>query len=181
MKNRHPDLSAGQHDFGMLHSGAIAVANLPSGGESAFSPREFWKKTTRFLLNHIFEEAARNNKIPTPDEAIQRMHELMARLVGPPAGHSEAGNLPKELRRLDLGRMEREAHHYAVDLYHDALRPRKGAPRLRPEYLDQLLRWHTAGLNPRKIAIKLGYGSSAEAKDLVTKQLRIAKLRRGKK
>ncbi len=158
------------------------MPNVASGRDDiALSPRDFLRKTNRFLLNYIFEEAARNGKIPSPDEAIEKMHEWIARFAGTPTGDFETGSLPKELRRLDLRRLNREAHHYAVDLFYDAFRRRKGAPRLRCEHLDQLLRLKAEGLSPRKIAIKVGEGGSAEAKDRIRKRLAIAKVRQGRK
>jgi hypothetical protein len=41
-----------------------------------------------------------------------------------PSGH------PMELARFDFVGMERDAHHYAVDLFYSAIRPRKRAPPL---------------------------------------------------
>jgi hypothetical protein len=136
---------------------------------------------TRTLLKKAFEEASHNNQVLTPDRAIEKMHEGIRRLAGPQEEVAEVQGVPADFRRLNLVRLERDAHHYAVDLYYDNFSPRKGAPSLRPEYRAHLLNLRSQGLSVRQIAIKVGLGSSKESQDRVSKQLRIAKAKLGKK
>ena len=145
------------------------------------SAREFSRKLMRSLLKGIYERAARSSRIPTPDAAIEKMHELIVQLSGGKDGTRASESFPAELARIDVGNLEREAHHYAVDLYYAAARPRRGAPPLQPPYLNHLLALRAEGLSPRKIAIRLGFGSSHDGEDRVRKQLRIAQGKGGKK
>jgi hypothetical protein len=159
------------------------VASVRGQSEDDLVPsaREFSKKLTRSLLKGIYEEAASNRRILTPDAAIEKMHELIAQLSGGTDGTRESRSFPTELARFDVAQWEREAHHYAVDLFYAATRPRKGAPPLQSAYLSQLLALRAEGLPPRRIAIRLGLGSSHESTDRVRKQLRIAQAKGGKK
>ena len=150
-------------------------------GTLVLSAREFSKELTRSLLKGIYEDAARDNRIPTPDVAMEMMRKLIAQLTGGTDGTREQESFPADLARFNFAQLEREAHHYAVDLFYAAVRPRRGAPRLQPGYLNQLLALRTEGLSPRKIAIRLGLGSSHESEDRVRKQLRIAQGKGGKK
>jgi hypothetical protein len=133
------------------------------------------------LLEGIYEKAACDGQIPTPDAAIAKMHEQIAQLSGSSEGKRESESFPAELSRFDIGKWEREAHHYAVDLYYAAVRPRRGAPPLLPGYLNQLLALHADRLSPSRIAIKLGLGSSHQAADRVRKQIQKALGKSGKK
>ena len=143
------------------------------------SPRELSKQLNRSALKHIYDEAKRAGRIPTPDAAMEALHSHNRQRIGDT--DKEAKEVfPPEMARFDVSQVFRDAHHIAVDLYYRALYPRKGAPPLRHEYKEQLLRWQSGGLRPRQIAIKLGLGSSKEKEDLVRKQLLIAKGRRGK-
>lgn len=146
-----------------------------------FSGVDFARKLTRSLLKRIYEKAASGEVVPTPDAALARMHEQIERLSGGTGAARESESFPAELARLDFRQLECEAHHYAVDLFYATLRPRKGAPPLRPEYLNQLLALRSEGLSPRKIAIRLGLGPSLESADRVRHQLRIAQGKSGKK
>jgi hypothetical protein len=159
------------------------VASVRGDRKGTFAPtaREFSKKLTRSLLKGIYEKAAGDGRIPTPDAAIEKMHELIEQLSGSTDGPRASESFPTELARFDFAQLEREAHHYAVDLFYAAVRPRKGAPPLHAAYRNQLLALRAEGLSPRKIAIKLGIDSSHESVDRVRKQLRIAQGKGGKK
>ncbi len=145
------------------------------------SAQNLSSELTRSLLKGIYERAVQSGQIPTPDAAMEKMHELVEQLSGGTTRHAESSNHPVALARFDFLRVKREAHHLAVDLYYAALRPRKGAPGFHWNYLARLLELNSKGLSHRKIAIELGFGSSLESTDRVRKQLRIAKRRGGKK
>jgi hypothetical protein len=159
----------------------VASVHGASKDNLAPSALEFSRRFIRSLLKGIYERAKRNGRIPTPDAAIQRMHELIAQLSGGTDSTRESESFPAELARIDVAQLEREAHHYSVDLFYAAVRPRRGAPPLHPAYLSHLLALRAEGLSPRKIAVKLGLGSSHESIDRVRKQLRIAQGKGGKK
>jgi hypothetical protein len=113
---------------------------------------------------------------------MEEFHALVAQLAGnADRTQAQQENFPLELARFDVSKLNREAHHFAVDLYYNAIRPSRGAPPLRPEYLTQIVDWHSKGLSPRQIAIKMGLKSSDQSTDKVRKQLRAAKNRTGKK
>ena len=152
-------------------------------GKDALVPsaRVFSKNITRSLLKGIYERAARDGRIPTPDEAIERMHELVAQLSGDENGTRASESFPVELARFDVARLYREAHHYAVDLFHAAIRPRKGAPAFQPAYLDHLLALRAKGLTAGQIAIRLGLDPSHRNVDRVRKTTRIAQAKGRKK
>jgi len=133
-------------------------------------------------LEEIFEIGRAGGYRFTPEEALSELDDMLHSILAELDSAEIVKGFPSaQVRlpiRIDFVAFRRHLHHYAVDLYYSyqyprrpsAVTPRKGAPRLSNEYLDQILKLVKEGRNPAQIALALGL-TGPGAKDRVRKQI----------
>lgn len=125
------------------------------------------------LLRGFYEDAVKNGIILLPDEAIDKLQDVMENLR-----EVEKLDIPKFKRdnpRTDWEAIVRRLHHYAVDLYYDTYFGKKvGAPSMAHEYLEYIVSLKEIDkLSFGEIGIRIG--ESPESADKIRKQYGMAK------
>ena len=129
-----------------------------------------WRKWYRPVLDDLYKAAHNDNVLLTPDAAVNKMEEVFAFVFK--AEQRDENKASTSFPRFDGVAFSRDAHHYAVDLFYKTYHKRTGAPPLRADYLNLLLKLDADGMNPAQIASKLGHKP-----DAIRKQLTLAKKR----
>jgi hypothetical protein len=140
--------------------------------------RRKWRELYKPILEDLYKDYAPTNILLTPYAAVEKIYESLKSAFDRIESTASSESTSKQVFRIDDIALAREAHHYAVDLFYKYYfprkpgsqgKPRRGAPPLPLEYLDQILQLRRKGLKDFEIADKVG-----QPKDRVRKQLEIA-------
>jgi hypothetical protein len=184
----HPTLPAAHlcRKWGATWEVAVAENDVPRKTVSHISLEGFktkWIDIFQQSLKDIFDAARISGVRLTPDKAMAMLDDDVAAFEKAGGLEGNAGSASPSLPalRIDVVAIRRKVHHCAVDLFYNTYfprkagtegKPRRGAPSLSDEYLDQILQLCRKGLNYAQIADRLG-----EPKDRIRKRIEIAERR----
>jgi len=141
----------------------------------------FLKELVRSIFDEMLVKAGPDS-VPHPDAVMEELPKRFAFLVGP---SKKKGGKPDNVSqiRVDTARAQRNAHHYAVDLFYDSLvARRRGAPAYRAEDNARLVDLHSRGYSYAQIAKMLKLPTSPPSERIKSiDQIRKRIKRAGKK
>jgi hypothetical protein len=137
------------------------------------------QKWNEFLLDVMFEQADRDGRFLTPDEAICELPERIQAIVGDDY-QPKTAIVTALVGPRDRGHLYRKLHHHAVDLFYETYFSRGcGAPKLSDDRLSEILHLHSQGLSYLQIGKQVGEDTSTplkkdQTRDRIRKQVKKA-------